>query len=120
MKKNEISIAGIPFMTSKMYDIMFMNNQLLIQYSTSLIDCHQILMRYPNNFQYVSKHHINYNYICEIFIKLYPDPWPHERYGGNLITLDTILKESDLLNGFFMDFNEFRMQKIQSIKKNSY
>ena len=58
--------------------------------------------------------------IIQCFIKLYPDPFPHYGYGGNLITLDTILKESDLLNGFFMDFNEFRMQKIQSIKKNSY
>jgi len=58
--------------------------------------------------------------LIQCFIKVHPDPWPHYRYGGNLITLDTILKESDLLNGFFMDFNEFRMQKIQRIKKNSY
>ena len=37
--------------------------------------------------------------------------------GGYIVTLEIILKESNLLNEYFMDFDEFRIEKIKSIKK---
>ena len=47
-------------------------------------------------------------------------PKVKEEYCIYIITLERILKESNLLNEFFMDFDEFRIEKIKSIKKNIF